>query len=295
MTRSENYESHAGIEADFPFIFHPDYLNREDKFLMHWHENIELLYFTNGRADILCDSVRLRVEGGDIAVVNPYTLHSVEAVSDRCEYYTLIVDRGFCSRMELPVGVRPIRNLVRDEAAAGCFERLIMEEAGCASYYKAAFKAAVTELLVRLLRLSEQSALPENKYSSRPLDMVRSAMSYIARHYTTPISVEEIAREVGYSKYYFCRIFKEITGRTVVVYINELRCNRARQLIFSGECNISESAERCGFHNLSYFTRAYKSFFGVLPSAARKEAARQALHKPQYVNPCVVRSPSQKE
>ena len=67
------------------------------------------------------------------------------------------------------------------------------------------------------------------------------------------------------------------------------------QLIFSGECNISESAERCGFHNLSYFTRAYKSFFGVLPSAARKEAARQALHKPQYVNPCVVRSPSQKE
>ena len=289
MTRGENYESHAGIEADFPFIFHPDYLSRQDKFLMHWHENIELLYFTDGRADVLCDSVRLRAEAGSLVVINPYTLHSVEAVSDRCEYHTLIVDLGFCGRIGLPVGVLPIQNLVHDGAASQIFERLITEEATRPSYYKAAFQAGVIELLTRLLRLSEQSDLPESRDSTHQLEMVRGAMSYIARRYAQPIQVEEVARSVGYSKYYFCRIFKEITGRTVVVYINELRCDRARQLICSGECNISESAERCGFHNLSYFTRAYKQFFGILPSAARKEAARRAAHRPQYVNPCVVR------
>ena len=68
------------------------------------------------------------------------------------------------------------------------------------------------------------------------------------------------------SKYYFCRAFKQATGQTVTQYINWVRCSHARRLLASGECNVGEAAERCGFHNLSYFTRVYRRQYGRVPS-----------------------------
>lgn len=282
------YESHTDIESDAPFIFHLDYLNRADKFLMHWHENIELLYFKEGIADVLCNTVRVRVEPGDIAVVNSCVLHTIESVSERCEYYCLIVDLKFCNEYALPVGVAPIQNWVHDAACSGIFEEIIAELQDRPPYYKTAVKARMIELIIRLLRLSEE-VLADSRCSIRQLEMVRKAMAFISQHYNEPISVDNIAKEVGYSKYYFCRVFKEITGRPVAVYINELRCDKARQLICSGQANITESAEACGFHNLSYFTRTYKHLFGTLPSAAKKDAEQRARIDSPYVNPCVIR------
>lgn len=289
MQLGEKYESHTGIDADLPIIFHFDYLNSSDKFIMHWHENIELLYFVSGTAQLTCDTDTFRVTKGELAVINPYTLHSIDAVTPRCEYYCLIVDLNFCNQSGLPIGMSRIKSHILEPATGKIFKEIIAEFEAESQYYKTVVKAQIIQLLAYLLRKYSISSENNTKSNIRQLEMVRKAMSYIAMHYDQPLTVEEISRAVGYSKYYFCRFFKEITGRTVVVYINELRCDRARQLICSGECNISESAERCGFHNLSYFTRIYKQLFGILPSYAKRDAYEKSLQIKQYVNTCVIR------
>ncbi len=289
MPFSEQYESHTGMQEDFPFIMHPDYLNRSDKFLMHWHENIELLLFTSGRANILCNAVQLHAEQDDLVIIQPYALHSIESVTNQCEYYCLIIDRKFCHQFGLPVDLWPVQNLIQDHHIRQLYENIISENQKQPPYYKAAVRAYAIQLLTQLLRMGKSADPAESKHNSQQLEMVRKAMSYITLHYAQSVSVEDIARAAGYSKYYFCRIFKEITNRTVVAYLKELRCDRARQLICTGACNVSESAEKCGYHNLSYFTRSYKQVFGILPSEARNDAEQKALHSPHYINPCVIR------
>ena len=47
---------------------------------------------------------------------------------------------------------------------------------------------------------------------------------------------------------------------------------QARRLLASGECNVGEAAERCGFHNLSYFTKVYRRQYGRAPSQEKQRA-----------------------
>ena len=135
-----------------------------------------------------------------------------------------------------------------------------------AAYFKTAVKAETLSLFTHIYRTASRQDLPEGQQNSRKLDMVRSAISYIRQHFTEDITVDDICRHLGFSKYYFCREFRRITGRTVTDTINLLRCSHAKSLISSGRCNVSESAERSGFRNLSYFSKTYKRYNGILPS-----------------------------
>lgn len=63
----------------------------------------------------------------------------------------------------------------------------------------------------------------------------------------------------------FRRLFVEYTGKSPIEYRNDLRLKKAKELLQSGEYNVSESAEAVGFSNLSFFTRLYKKKFGTSP------------------------------
>ena len=100
--------------------------------------------------------------------------------------------------------------------------------------------------------------------------MIADAIEYLNTHFSEPITVDEICESVGFSKYYFCRKFKAVTGKTVVDYINFLRCVNARRLIQSGQYNVSESAYMSGFNNLSYFSKTYIKHIGHSPSEEKQ-------------------------
>ena len=84
--------------------------------------------------------------------------------------------------------------------------------------------------------------------------------------------MDSVCRETGFSKSYICHTFKEVTGQTVLDYVNFLRCNHARSLLASGKYNVGESALQSGFSNLSYFSRTYRRIMGELPSVRRDQA-----------------------
>ena len=66
----------------------------------------------------------------------------------------------------------------------------------------------------------------------------------------------------------FRRMFKEYTGRSPIEYRNDIRLSRARAMLLSREFNVAETAEICGFSNLSFFIRLYKKRFGHTPKKA---------------------------
>lgn len=113
-------------------------------------------------------------------------------------------------------------------------------------FYKDAVKELVRLLFIELCR-HWSSAGPSSPLPSRQPEMVKQAILYLRDHLHESLSVDDLCGQVGFSKYYFCHVFKKVTGRTVMDYANSLRCSQARQLLESGAYSISECAVRCGF------------------------------------------------
>ena len=234
----------------------------------HWHEHIEMLYF-HGEGTFICDRVEYTVQAGDLAVFNSNDVHAV-SLRDGFSYDCLIVDSTFLAQNDIDVAALRFEPLVRDAMAGELFTNIAGEvalrESGSADRFgPAAAKAAILALMVYLCRGWSR---PDD--GSRPHgDSVKRAIGYIKSRMSEPLTVDEIADHVKVSKYYFCREFHKETGYTVVKFINNLRCREAEKLLRGGEHTVGEIARMCGFENLSYFTRTFKSVVGCTPSELR--------------------------
>lgn len=271
------YEAHAHSDPDFPFIFHPSLMAQNgtiDQSLQvvpHWHEGVEILYCLEGSMEVTCNQNKWIMQQDDIVVINSSFLHLVGSAG-KARYHCLIADADFLQSNGFPTETVLIEELFYGRAYHQLLSSIDTEIREKGSLYKARVRGYLLELFVLLYRDHSQpghlEAVP--KQNSK-IQLVKDAIAYIHAHYSEDISIDEISDALGFSKYYVCHIFKEHTDRTMVDYINLLRCINARSLLSSGRYNISESAVNSGFKNLSYFTRTYKKQMGALPSAHQKE------------------------
>ena len=128
----------------------------------------------------------------------------------------------------------------------------------------------ILELIVHLARnystkRTEEADAYLNQFGTE-FNYVKRAIDYISANVHKPLTVEEISNAVGISQYHFMRIFKKVTKYTLSDYINMKRCEKARTMILSGECTITEAALSSGFSNLSYFAKVFKKVMGSLPT-----------------------------
>jgi AraC-like DNA-binding protein len=261
------YEIHHHPDPQFPFFFHLDSKCGGYAFNAHWHESIELLYCMSGNGEVTSDRTSKPFQPGDLAIINSNNIHRVYSDGSNLSYICLIADKLFTASIGLDVEILQFKPIVRHPDIGVLFSRIDDELKQKRPYYQAAVKAAVTDLMVLLSRnFLEDSRLVQYKSDSPQTQMMKTAINMIRDNFTKPVNIDAICQAVGFSRYYFCHVFKNYTGKTVVDYINFLRCCNARSLILSGSCNISESARMSGISNLSYFTRTYKKHMGVLPS-----------------------------
>ena len=100
--------------------------------------------------------------------------------------------------------------------------------------------------------------------------MLKDVYEYIENNYTRKLYLGEIAKRACLSKYHFCRVFKTLTGQTVMEYVNSLRIERAKELLRKTFFSITEICFEVGFTNISNFNRTFKNIAGVAPSEYRK-------------------------
>ena len=96
-------------------------------------------------------------------------------------------------------------------------------------------------------------------------------LDYIEIHYAQTISVEELAKICCFSEHHFMRFFKKHMNMTCVEYVNNVRLEKAVELFEQGNTSILEVSLSVGFHNLSYFHRAFKNKYGMTPRSFIKE------------------------
>ncbi len=95
---------------------------------------------------------------------------------------------------------------------------------------------------------------------------------YIEENYTKDIYMEEIAKKVGFSPYYFSRMFKQEFTMNFVDYITKLRLEKACMLLSEGNCTVKEVCFKVGYSEPNYFTRVFKKAYGVVPTKYQQDA-----------------------
>ena len=75
----------------------------------------------------------------------------------------------------------------------------------------------------------------------------------------------ELAKLCYFSDYHFMRFFKKHMNMTCVEYINNLRLEKAVEMFEQGSTEILDVSLSVGFHNLSYFYRAFKKKYNITP------------------------------
>ncbi|QBE97755.1 Transcriptional regulatory protein YehT [Blautia producta] len=94
---------------------------------------------------------------------------------------------------------------------------------------------------------------------------------YLQQHYADKsLSVSRITEDLYFENSYIRRVFKEQTGQTIIQRLEEIRLEKARQLLQEGVYKNSEIAEMTGFCDQQYFSKRFKLICGCTPSNYQK-------------------------
>lgn len=112
--------------------------------------------------------------------------------------------------------------------------------------------------------LQEQNAEPP---------VITRAKKFIHDHQTDEISLEQVAKSVNTSRFYFCKMFKKSTGINFTDYLSRVRTERAKNLLLNPNLRVSEIAYEAGFQSLTHFNRVFKRVLGQSPTEYRNQLA----------------------
>ena len=105
--------------------------------------------------------------------------------------------------------------------------------------------------------------------------MIARAKEYIQEHQTEDLSLGQVAKAVNTSTFYFCKMFKKVTGINFTDYVSRVRIERARNLLLNPNLRVSEIAFEVGFQSLTHFNRVFKKILGQSPTDYRAQLLRR--------------------
>lgn len=91
----------------------------------------------------------------------------------------------------------------------------------------------------------------------------KKAQDYIFEHYRESFSVSDIAERLGISEGYMQRIFKSVTGKSIITFTNEYRVKTAAEIIKIRPMKLSEIAYQVGIEDTAYMSRIFKKYMGM--------------------------------
>jgi len=100
---------------------------------------------------------------------------------------------------------------------------------------------------------------------------ITKARAYIHEHQTEELSLGQVAKSINMSSYYFCKMFKKVTGINFTDYVARVRIEKSKNLLLNPNLRVSEIAFEVGFQSLTHFNRVFKKILGQSPTDYRSQ------------------------
>jgi len=114
------------------------------------------------------------------------------------------------------------------------------------------------------------------------LGQLQRSVEFIEHHLDDDLTLGEVAKAAGISRWHFQRIFRAMTGETVKAYIRARRLARSLERLRETDLRILDIAMMAGFGSQEAFARAFKKAFGITPSTYRARGGGPLLEKARF-------------
>jgi AraC-like DNA-binding protein len=210
----------------------------------------------------------------------PYTRERLDPAGDRCEWFALdaevaaeVVSARDPRAAELPGGPFRFSHGPSDGATYRAQRELFLKLARGEGTEALEVEERTLALLQRLLDLAHQAwgASGDGGPTCRPRerDAVVHARELLALRFREALTLGDLARAVGLSRFRLCRAFRALTGTTLHAYREQLRLRAALEPLGRGCEDLTGLALDLGYSSHSHFTASFRRAFGATPSQAR--------------------------
>lgn len=233
----------------------------------------QLLYLTEGEGTFQSTNQKpVRIKQGDLFLLFPGEWHTYHPLPQKGwkSYWIGFKGRNMDDRVRAGF-LSPTKPIYHVGFSSEIVH--IYEEAFCKAKEEAAYSqqtlAGIVNYLVGLMYSLERNIVLNKDYNYA--DIMNRARLRIRESLESSITIQEIAEELGIGYSNFRKLFKEYTGVAPAMYQQELRLQRAKEMLSTTNLSIKEIAYRLNFDSPDYFSAKFKIKTGSKPSEFRQD------------------------
>lgn len=224
---------------------------------MHTHTHHEIMFVLEGEGSLITSDGEKPFYPGRLFIAPPNRPHAT-----RSKVYHKIISIGE-NLDNLPF----LTDIYGTEDSKFGEARMLAETALRYAYENEAYANACINALVRF------ALMKRTEYAKDVYSTIYRIISIMEDRYGDPhLKAGDLIRAGGYAEDYTRSKFLEVTKLSPVKFLNHIRVKNAAQMLLSTELSVNEIAQKCGFLDMAYFSKLFKSQLGMSPKKYKKSA-----------------------
>lgn len=211
-----------------------------------------------------------KIKAGDIFLLFPGEWHTYHPSSTKGWKSYWIGFKGKNINDRVKAGFlspeKPIYHVGYSNEIIALYEEAYKTAQEEAAYSQQTLAGIVNHLIGKMYSLERNIILSKD---SKHVDIINKARLRIRESLEDTLTIQEIAQELGISYSSFRKLFKEHTGFAPALYQQNLKLQRAKELLSTTDESIKEIAYRLNFESPDYFSAKFKNQTGMKPSDFR--------------------------
>lgn len=253
---------------------------------LHWHYYSEIIFMKKGSVTITCNNKRADLREGDLCYIYPLQLHEFSEAEDtdvlyavlKFDIHTINIPQAYISRF-YDIFIRRTQendfcmiidgSQINKAGIDSLICRTIREYTDRNEFYALQVQADIYSLLIEFARKTRKEIIPSKNDRTDTDFSFYHILEYIDTHSGEPLEINKLAEMCHMSYSHFAKLFRENYGRSCKEYITYIRLNKAQDLLFHTDYDLSFIAQETGFFDCSHFIRTYKKWKGITPKQER--------------------------
>lgn len=226
--------------------------------LPHWHIESELIFAEKGSAEVMTDNNLYGLSEGYCVFIRSGAVHYIKAESDSVISVMKIDSQLISVEFGTLAPVCPLLENKYD--ISDTFEKIRQEISGGEKYYEVICSGLALALTAEIFRCEKTSSAENPSGSGAYKKLLRLISERFA-----DITFDEAAEIMCFSKPYFSKYFRRMSGMTFSEYLNIVRVSEAVKMLSKGGMSAGETAVAAGFGTIRSFNRVFKQYTGYTP------------------------------
>lgn len=246
---------------------------------LHSHTFFHYVFITGGDGIVRIGDRQLPFETGSMYMIPPNTVHEFYAGAEIPLHMIELKFEIFNTKLRERVDKLPLVMHLKDHSIESLLGKMLKEATQKIVLYTDMINVALFAVLTYLIRQSiQKSKAPVRLHGQEKLYGIRGDFAkivlYIQEHMEEQITLETLANIMCLEKTHFLKKFKKEFGTTPIKYLNDLRLQKAKELLQFSDMNVTQIALAVGFQSIHYFSRTFSANVGITPGAFRQLNAK---------------------